>query len=53
MQDYKIIDVMGNFETMVGKIISAKNVEDAKEFVIEYIRENIDKYLYAVVEEVK
>lgn len=53
MQDYKIIDIMGNFETMVGKTLSANNIEEAKKLIIEDIKENIDKYLYAVVEEVK
>lgn len=51
MKNYKIIEIMGDFSVLVNNTIQAENEENAKKIVIETIKENIDKYLYACVEE--
>ena len=51
MKNYKIIEIIGDFSVLVNTNIQAENEENAKKIVIENIRENIDKYLYACVEE--
>ena len=52
MKEYKIIEIMGDFSTLINNIVKAENEEHAKKEIIENIKDNIDKYLYAVVEEV-
>ena len=51
MNSYKIIEIMGDFSTLIDEEIIADNIDDAKRYAIEMIRNDIDKYLYAVMEE--
>lgn len=53
MNEYKIIEIMGDFSTLVGDTILADDNEEAKKLVLLDIEEHIKNYLYAVVEEVK
>ena len=50
MKEYKIVEIMGNFETLVNQKVFARDLEDAKEQIMDEIRCNMDKYLYPVVE---
>lgn len=51
MKTFKIIEIMGDFSTLIDEEILADNIDDAKRYAIEMIRNDIDKYLYAVMEE--
>ena len=48
MKKYKIIEIMGNFETLVGTTIEAKTSEEAKELIMKHLKDNLDKYMYPV-----
>lgn len=50
---YKVIEIMGNFETLIGKEISASDYEEVKEIIVNEIKNNFDKYLYPVIEVVE
>lgn len=50
MKTYKIIDIMGDFSLLVNKEIKANNNEEAKKIIMDEIKDNINKYLYPVVE---
>lgn len=50
MKIYKLIDIIGDFNVIVGKEIKASNDEEAKKLIIDEVKNNIDKYLYPVVE---
>ena len=50
MKSYKIIEIMGNFELLINHKVLAENDEEAKKQIMEEIKNNIDKYLYPVVE---
>ena len=50
MKEYNIIEIMGNFETLVNHKVFARDLEDAKKQIIDEIKNNMDKYLYPVVE---
>ena len=52
-KNYKVVAIIGDFEGLVGKVLAATSEEDVKEQIKEYLRENIDKYLYPVVDEIK
>ena len=51
MKNYKIIEIIGDFDTLVNTIITASNIEDAKAKAIKEVQDNINKYMYACVEE--
>ena len=51
MKFYKIIEIMGNFETLINHEFMADNEKEVKKMILKDIKDNIDKYLYAVVEE--
>lgn len=51
MNSYKIVEIMGDFSTLIDEEIIADNIDDAKRYAIEMIKNDIDKYLYAVMEE--
>lgn len=51
MNSYKIVEIMGDFSTLINEEIIADNLEEAKKYAIEMIKNDIDKYLYAVMEE--
>ena len=53
MQAYKIIDIMGDFSLLVDIELEATNIEEAKELAMKLVKENIDKYVWPVVEEIK
>lgn len=50
MKTYKIIDIIGEFSLLVDKEIKANNDEEVKEIIMNEIKDNINKYLYPVVE---
>ena len=50
MKTYKIIEIMGDFELLVNKEIQANNDEEAKKLIVKEIKDNMEKYLYPVVE---
>lgn len=50
MKNYKIIEIMEDFSILINESIKPINIEEAKK-VNEDIKNDIDKYLYAVVEE--
>ena len=51
MKEYKIIEIMGDFSTLINVEFEALSLEDAKSMVLDTIKRDIDKYMYAVVEE--
>lgn len=53
MKNYKIIEVMGDFDTLVNSTIQANTLEHAKQLVMKEVQDNINKYMYACVEEVE
>lgn len=50
MKSYKIIDVLGDFELLIDHKVYANNDEEAKKQIMKEISNNIDNYLYSVVE---
>ncbi len=53
MKEYKIVEIMGDFSLLVNSTIKADNDEEVKKIIMETIKDNMDKYLYPVIEEVK
>lgn len=53
MKEFKIIEIMGNFDLLVNTKVKANDREEAKKEVMKHIQEHINEYMYAVVEEVK
>ena len=53
MQTYKIIDIMGDFSLLIDIELEASNINEAKELVMKLVKENIDKYVWPVMEEIK
>ena len=49
MKEYKIVEIMGDFSTLVNTSINSATMEEAKDMVIQKVKNEIDKYLYAVV----
>ena len=52
MKEYKIVEIMGDFSTLIDTKVKASDDNEAKKLIIKNIKDNIDKYLYAVVAEV-
>lgn len=52
MKNYKIIEIMGDFNVLINSIILATDIEDAKAKAIKEVQDNINKYMYACVEEI-
>lgn len=50
MNNYKIIEIMGDFSLLINKEIKADSDEEAKKQIMDEIKNNMDKYLYPVVE---
>ena len=53
MKEYKIIEIMGDFNLLVNSTIKADNEEEVKKLIMDSIKDNINSYLFPVVEEVK
>lgn len=51
MKEYKIVEIMGDFSTLVNSKVKADSIEEAKKMILENIKINIDNYLYSVIEE--
>ena len=52
MKEYKIIEIMGDFDTLVNTTLQATSMEDAKAKAMKEVQDNINKYMYACVEEI-
>lgn len=50
MQTYKIVDIMGDFSLLVDFEIEANSEEEAKEIAMNIVKENVDNYMWAVVQ---
>jgi len=53
MKTFRVIDIIGNFDLLIGKEIKADTMEDANKIAIEIVKEHINEYLYSVVDEVE
>lgn len=51
MNNYKIVGYIGDFSVLTGQEIKADSKEEAKKIAIEIVKNEIDKYLYSIVEE--
>ena len=51
MNTYKVLEIMGNFESLINHEFIADSEQEANKMILEDIKANIDKYLYAVLEE--
>ena len=50
MKEYNIVEIMGDFSLLINHKVYAENDEEAKEQIMDEIKNNMDKYLYPVVE---
>ena len=53
MKTFKVIDIIGNFDLLIGKEIKADTMEEANKIVMEIVKEHINEYLYSVVDEIE